>query len=61
MTEVVPEVSSCKYLGIMLRSNLSSADQVNYKVKKKPEMNFILQRVFLKRETVILKVWPTRH
>ena len=31
---VIPEVSSCKYLGIILRSNLSWADQVNYMVKR---------------------------
>jgi hypothetical protein len=31
---VIPEASSCKYLGIILRSNLSWADQVNYTVKK---------------------------
>jgi hypothetical protein len=32
---VIPEASSCKYLGIILRSDLSWADQVNYKMKKK--------------------------
>jgi hypothetical protein len=31
---VIPEVSSCKYFGIILRSDLSWADQVNYAVKK---------------------------
>ena len=31
---LVPEASSCKYLGIILRSDLSWADHVNYKVKK---------------------------
>jgi hypothetical protein len=31
---VIPEASSFKYLGIILRSDLSWADQVNYKVKK---------------------------
>ena len=31
---LIPEVSSCKYLGIILCSNLSWADQVNYRVKK---------------------------
>ena len=30
----VPEASSCKYLGIILRSDLSWADQVNFTVKK---------------------------
>jgi hypothetical protein len=28
----VPEASSCKYLGIIIRSDLSWADQVNYTV-----------------------------
>jgi len=31
---LIPEASSCKYLGIILRSDLSWADQVNYTVKK---------------------------
>jgi hypothetical protein len=31
---VIPEVSSCKYLGIILRCDLSWADQVNYMVKR---------------------------
>jgi hypothetical protein len=31
---VIPEACSCKYLGIILRSDLSWADQVNYTVKK---------------------------
>jgi hypothetical protein len=31
---VIPEASSCKYLRIILRSDLSWADQVNYTVKK---------------------------
>jgi len=31
---LIPEASSCKYLRIILRSNLSWADQVNYTVKK---------------------------
>jgi hypothetical protein len=31
---VIPEASSCKYLGIILCSDLSWANQVNYKVKK---------------------------
>jgi hypothetical protein len=31
---VIPEASSCKYLGIILRSNLSWSDQVNYTVNK---------------------------
>jgi len=31
---LIPEASSCKYLRINLRSDLSWADQVNYTVKK---------------------------
>ena len=34
MGTLVPEANSCKYLGIMLSSDLSWADQVNYTVKK---------------------------
>jgi len=34
MDTLLPEASSCKYLGIILRSDLSWADQVNYTVKK---------------------------
>jgi hypothetical protein len=30
MGTLIPEASSCKYLGIILRSDLSWADQVNY-------------------------------
>ena len=29
-----PEASSCKYLGIILRSDLDWVDQVNYKAQK---------------------------
>ena len=34
MCTLIPEASSCNYLGIILRSDLSWADQVNYTVKK---------------------------
>jgi hypothetical protein len=34
MGTLIPEASSCKYLGIILRSDLSWVDQVNYAVKK---------------------------
>jgi len=30
----IPEVSSCKYLGIILRCDLNWVDQVNYTVQK---------------------------
>jgi hypothetical protein len=41
---LVPEASSCKYLGIILRKDLSWADHVNYAVKKawKP-LHFIMR------------------
>jgi len=32
--QLIPEASSCKYMGIILRSDLSWADHVNYMVKK---------------------------
>jgi hypothetical protein len=31
---VIPEASRCKYLGIILRNDLSWSDQMNYTVKK---------------------------
>ena len=34
MDTLIPEVSSCKYLEIILRSDLSWADHVNYTMKK---------------------------
>jgi hypothetical protein len=34
MDALLPEASICKYLGIILRSDLSWADQVNYTVRK---------------------------
>jgi len=34
MCTLIPEASSCKYLGIILRSDLSWADQIDYRVKK---------------------------
>ena len=34
MGTLIREVNSCKYLGIILRGNLSWADKVNYAVKK---------------------------
>jgi len=34
MGKVIPQTSSCKYLGIILSSDLSWTDQVNYTMKK---------------------------
>jgi len=32
--QTIPEDSCCKYLGIVIRNDLSWADQVNYTVRK---------------------------
>ena len=61
LDQVIPEASSCKYLGIILRSDLTCTDDVNYTVKKKPARHFISQCVFLNKEIVIWKVELTRH
>jgi len=34
ISTLIPEANSCKYLGIILHSDLSWSDQVNYTVKK---------------------------
>jgi hypothetical protein len=34
MGTLIPEAASCKYLGIILHSDVSWADQVNYTVKR---------------------------
>jgi hypothetical protein len=52
---VIPEAGSRKYLGTILRSDLSWADQVNYKVKKAWKAFHFKMRT-LKKETVILNV-----
>ena len=45
---LIPEASSCKYLGIILRSELSWADQVNYTVKKAWETLHFRMRILKK-------------
>jgi hypothetical protein len=50
----IMEASSCKYLGIILHSDLSWAAQVSYRWKK-PGRHYILQCVFSKREIVTIK------
>jgi hypothetical protein len=52
---LILEASSCKYLGIILRSDLSWADQVNYMVKRSGRQ-CISQCEYSKREIVISKV-----
>ena len=45
---LISEASSCKYLGIILNSDLSSADQVNYAVKKTWKTLHFAMRIFEK-------------
>ena len=51
----IPEASSCKYLGIILQSNLDWVDQVNYIVQKAWTTLHFIMRV-LKKEIGIQKV-----
>jgi hypothetical protein len=58
--QVIPEVNSCKYLGIILSSDLSSTDHVNYTVKIAwKALYFII--CILKKGIIIRKVLPTQH
>jgi len=53
--QVILEVSSCKYLGIILCNDLSWSDHVYYMVTK-ARRHFISKCVFLEWEVVIRKV-----
>ena len=53
---LIPEASSCKYLGIILRSDFSWADQVNYTVNKGLESTTFRNANTKKRVIVIPKV-----
>jgi hypothetical protein len=53
---LIPEASSCKYLGIILRSDLSLADQVNSTVRKAWKALHFTMRILKKRVIVIPKV-----
>ena len=46
--QLIPEASSCKYLGIILRSDLSWTDQVNYTVKKAWRALHFIMRILKK-------------
>ena len=52
IVKVIPQTSSCKYLGIIICSDLSWADEVNYTVKKAWKAMHFTMRI-LKREIVI--------
>jgi hypothetical protein len=57
---VTPQDSSCKYLGIILRSDLRWADQVNYTVKKAwKALHFAMS--ILKKGNSNTKCQPTHH
>jgi hypothetical protein len=51
MDTLIPEASSCKYLWIILRSDLSWADQVNYTVKKAWKALHFTMRIIKKRNS----------
>jgi hypothetical protein len=46
--QIIPEASSCKYLGIILHSILSWADQINYTVKKAWKALHFMMRILKK-------------
>jgi len=46
--QIIPEASSCKYLGIILYSVLSWSDQVNYRVKKAWKALHFIMRILEK-------------
>jgi len=45
---LIPKASSCKYLGIILHSDLSWADHINYTVKKAWKALHFTMRIFKK-------------
>jgi len=46
--QLIPEANSCKYLGIIFRSDLSWADHVNYTVKKAWKALHFIMRILKK-------------
>ena len=50
MTKKIPEASSCKYFGIILRSDLNWVDQVIYLVQKTWKALHFVMRVLKKRK-----------
>jgi len=46
--QLIPEASSCKYLGMNLRSDLSCVDHVDYAVKKVLKALYFIMRKFKK-------------
>ena len=58
MGTLIPEASSCKYLGIILSSDLIWADQVNYTVNKTWKALHFTMRI-LKKGNSNTKAQPT--
>jgi len=48
VTKKIPEASSCKYLGVILRSDLNWVDQVNYTAQKACKAFHFIMRVLRK-------------
>jgi len=46
--QLIPEASSCKYLGIILRSDFSWSDHINYMVKKAWKALHFIMRILKK-------------
>jgi len=46
--QLIPEASNCKYLGIILRSDLGWADHVNYRVKRAWKAILFIMRILKK-------------
>ena len=53
---LVPEANSCKYLGIILRSDLSWADHINYTVKKAWKALQFIMRILRKGNSNIKRL-----
>jgi hypothetical protein len=60
MDTLIPESNSCKYLEIILGSNLSWADHVNYTVKKAWKALHFTMRI-LRKGNINTKSLPTCH
>ena len=51
--QLIPEASSCKYLGIILGSDLNWVDHVNYTVKKTWRALYFIIRILKKENNSI--------
>ena len=51
--QLIPEASSCKHLGIVLRSDFTWADHVNYTVKKAWKALHFIMRIIKNVDTLL--------